>query len=153
MRRHGTLELILRVGILNAMLVTVISAIVMAVLAGSMSSIGPHLPNLVEVVKVVPLLCVVTAVPGGCGGLFGGMALGALMFAGRRKVGSIAGVLATLVIASFVFAVVFVLVMRWISGVPAPSLMLFGYFLAWLCAIPVSGLALRRRLLAARQSA
>jgi len=160
------LGLILKTGVLNAVLVTVISAIAIALLAGSGTSglfvgelsVKPHfwsqLPNLVEVAKVVVLLCPITAVPGGCGGLLGGAALGALMFVGRRHIGSFAVVLVGLAVASVVFVVLFVVVMRWwISSVPPSSLMLLGYLLAWLCSIPVSGLVFRQRLLASRQSA
>jgi hypothetical protein len=61
-------------------------------------------------------------------------------------------VLAELALASIAFAVFFLVVMRLISGEPASILMLSGYLLALLIAIPFSGLAFRRRLLALQQS-
>lgn len=158
------LGLILKVGVLNAVLVTVISATAMALLAGSgtrslfvgdlpvRQRFWSQLPSLVDVVKVVALLCPITAVTGGCSGLLSGIALSVVILARSWHIGSVAGMLVKLVLASFVFAILFLVVMRWISSVPPSSLMLIGYFLAWLFAIPVSGLVFRRRFLASRQS-
>jgi hypothetical protein len=75
--------LILTIGVFNALLVTVMSAIAMALFAGSGTSArfleepasGPHfwskLPDPVEFAKVVVLLCPLTAVTAGSFGLLG----------------------------------------------------------------------------------
>ena len=77
------LALILKTGVLNALLATVMSAIAMALFAGSGTSSqfpedpasGPHfwskLPDPVEFAKVVVLLCPLTAVTAGSFGLLG----------------------------------------------------------------------------------
>jgi hypothetical protein len=78
----------------------------------------------------------------------GGIVLSALVFARRWHIGSFKQALGRIAFSSFLFAVQFLFVTRWIAGVPPPILMLPSYFLALLGGLPISGLLFRRRLLA-----
>ncbi len=88
-KRRWPLLLILRAGVLNALLVTAISALIFAVVVGAGTEWDPSretrrtFPNLFEVIKAAALLCPITAVTCGSFGLLAGVT-GALWMCFRK---------------------------------------------------------------------
>jgi membrane associated rhomboid family serine protease len=115
--------LILRVGVLNALLVTVVSALTIALLSGvgtedvvvirgvgvkqQAPSIRSWLPNPLEVGKAAALLCPITAVSCGSFGLLAGLAGGALIYRRRRRIRSTKRLLFESAIVGFILGCLF----------------------------------------------
>ena len=152
-RPAGPSAMILKAGVLNAVLVTVVSAAMIALVSGTGTddpnapfSMSPartlwcYFPNPWELAKATVLLCPITAVWYGAYGLLVGAVGSALMYWRRRHIGSTRRLLLESAVAGFLLAGLFPLLDSWFDWPRGLICMGLGVPCALLCAF-----AFRRR--------
>lgn len=150
-------RLILKAGALNALLLTALSALLIALMNGAgtealeyrpgviaSSSIRHYVPNPIELAKTTVLLCPISAVSYGWFGFVTGLGVAALLSLRRRRIRSNKRLIIEATIFGIILGCLYPVFVSWSGQWESPLLLVVFPFLGGICAA-VSAAAFRER--------